>query len=107
MQGQEIISKPKTEQSIREITIPRFLAKNIEEYIKSLKDYPDDKRIFAISAEALQHTMKRHILMSGVPKIRIHDLRHSHVALLINQNIQPYNLTLLKNAWDMQILELP
>ena len=33
--------------------------------------------------------MKAHIKMAGVKKIRVHDLRHSHVAYLINQGVKP------------------
>lgn len=51
--------------------------------------HPDDARLFPIVAEALQHTMKRHIAKAEVKKIRVHDLRHSHCAYLINQGIQP------------------
>mgnify|MGYP003294729738 CR=1 FL=1 len=39
--------------------------------------------------EAVQHKMKRHIEMAGVKKIRVHDLRHSHVAFLIHQGVEP------------------
>ena len=35
-------------------------------------------------AEAVQHKMKNHIEKAGVKRIRVHDLRHSHVSLLIN-----------------------
>lgn len=40
-------------------------------------------------AEALQHKIKRHIAKAGVKTIRVHDLRHSHVAYLIHQGVQP------------------
>lgn len=33
--------------------------------------------------------MKRQIAKAGVKDIRVHDLRHSHVAYLINQGIEP------------------
>ena len=33
--------------------------------------------------EAVQHKMKRQIELAGVKKIRVHDIRHSHVAYLI------------------------
>ena len=45
--------------------------------------------MFPIVAEALQHTMRRHIAKAEVKKIRVHDLRHSHCAYLINQGVQP------------------
>ena len=33
--------------------------------------------------------MKRHAEKAEVKKIRVHDLRHSHCAYLINQGVQP------------------
>ena len=51
--------------------------------------YPSDERIFPVVAEAVQHKMRRHIEKAGVKKIRVHDLRHSHVAYLIHQGVEP------------------
>lgn len=50
---------------------------------------PDNERLFPIVAEAVQHKLKRECVKSGVKQIRVHDLRHSHVAYLINQGVQP------------------
>ena len=50
---------------------------------------PDDERIFPIVAEAVQHALKRHAEKAGVKRIWVHSLRHSHVAYLINQGVQP------------------
>lgn len=33
--------------------------------------------------------MKRQIKVAGVKKIRVHDLRHSHVAYLIEKGVEP------------------
>lgn len=33
--------------------------------------------------------MKNHIEKAGVKRIRVHDLRHSHVAYLIHQGVEP------------------
>lgn len=41
-------------------------------------------RIFTITKSYLHHEMDRGVKASGVKRIRIHDLRHSHVSLLIN-----------------------
>ena len=43
-----------------------------------------DTRIFQITKSYLHHEMTRGCASSGVKRIRIHDLRHSHVSLLIN-----------------------
>jgi len=49
---------------------------------------PDNERLFPIVEEAVQHKLKRECVKSGVKQIRVHDLRYSHVAYLINQGIQ-------------------
>lgn len=85
----DIITSPKTEGSIRTIDIPEFLTDEIRDYYNRLYDYPKEKRLFPIGAEALQHKMKRDIIKAGIKKIRVHDLRHSHVAYLIHQGVQP------------------
>ena len=69
--------------------IPEFLKEEIEVYIGRLYKYPDDARLFPMVAEALQHKIKRHIEKAGVKMIRVHDLRHSHVAYLIHQGVPP------------------
>ena len=43
-----------------------------------------NERLFPISKSYLHHEMDRGVKACGVKRIRIHDLRHSHVSLLIN-----------------------
>ena len=85
----DVITAPKTEQSVRVIELPEFLTQEIKEYVDKLYELPDDERIFPIVAEALQHKLKRQAEKAGVKKIRVHDIRHSSVAYLINQGVQP------------------
>ena len=87
--GQDIITSPKTENSVRFVDVPAFLIKEITDYINSLYKYPKTARLFPVTAEAVQHVMKRHTEKIGLNKIRVHDLRHSHVAYLINQGVAP------------------
>ena len=87
--GEDVITTPKTEQSIRTIDIPNFLKNEIKEYCDRKYAFPDDERLFPVGAEAVQHKMKRMIGKAGVPKIRVHDIRHSHVSYLINQGVEP------------------
>ena len=49
-----------------------------------LYGYVEGERIFNISKSYLHHEMDRGAKESGVQRIRIHDLRHSHVSLLID-----------------------
>lgn len=65
------------------IAIPDFLAKEVEDYLL-LYPCKSDERIFQVSKSYLHHEMERGCKASGVKRIRIHDLRHSHVSLLID-----------------------
>ena len=87
--GADIITSPKTEQSIRTIIIPEFLKQELQEYVARIYDCSDSQRLFPMVTEAVQHKMKRNIEKAEVKKIRVHDLRHSHVAYLIYQGVQP------------------
>ena len=89
LDGEDVITTPKTETSNRTISIPNFLKEEIQAYIDGHYGMPDDERLFPIVARTLQKRMKKYMEISGVKKIRVHDLRHSHVAYLINQGVQP------------------
>ena len=88
-EGRDIITTPKTEQSARVIDIPQFLTQELKDYVDKLYGISDDERIFPIVPEAVQHKLKRECEKSGVKKIRVHDLRHSHGADLIHQGVEP------------------
>ena len=48
---------------------------------------PEKKdRLFTIKKSLLEREMKRGSEVAGIMKIRIHDLRHSHVSLLIDMS---------------------
>ncbi len=84
LDGQDIITDPKTPKSTRTIAMPDFLCEEVQEYIQSLyKPNPTD-RIFPVTKSYLHNEMKRGCNLSGVKKIRVHDLRHSHCSLLID-----------------------
>ena len=87
--GKDIITTPKTEQSIRVLEIPKFLADELRDYMEHMYELPTTERIFPIGQEAVQHKLKHNVEKSGVKKIRVHDLRHSHASYLINQGVEP------------------
>lgn len=86
---QDVITPPKTEKGTRDIIMPRFLCNELIEYKKLLYGCDDDTRLFTMSKCALYYPMKKYSQLAGVPRIRLHDLRHSHVALLIEHNVSP------------------
>lgn len=79
----DVITDPKTAKSNRTVKMPRFLAEEMQECISSLYGIGENDRIFEITKSYLQHEMARGSKAAGVKKIRIHDLRHSHISLLI------------------------
>ena len=79
-----IITSPKTKKSNRTIKMPPFLCEEMQEYIKMLYDIKPDERLFTVTKSYLNHEMERGAKQAGVKKIRVHDIRHSAVSLLIN-----------------------
>jgi integrase len=83
LKGRDVITSPKTPKSNRTIKMPKFLSEEIKEYIGMLYDIGENDRIFTITKSYLHHEMDRGAKESGVQRIRIHDLRHSAISLLI------------------------
>ena len=81
---EDVITPPKTLKSNRTIKMPQFLCDEMQDYMGMLYGLKEDERIFTISKSYLHHEMNRGSKVSGVKRIRVHDLRHSHVSLLIN-----------------------
>lgn len=81
---QDVITPPKTKKSIRIIQMPDFLVQEIQDYLKQLYGVEHDTRIFPLSKNQLKRAMEKGCKASGVKVIRLHDLRHSHVSLLID-----------------------
>ena len=79
-----IITSPKTKKSNRTIKMPKFLCEEMQEYIGMLYGLQKKDRIFTITKSYLHHEMDRGARAAGVKRIRIHDLRHSHISLLID-----------------------
>lgn len=80
----DVITDPKTPKSNRTIKMPQFLAEEMQEYLNQLYRIGKNDRIFEITKSYLHHEMDRGSQEAGVKRIRIHDLRHSHISLLID-----------------------
>lgn len=85
----DYITSPKTESSNRKITIPKFLQGEIKEYLDRQYELAPDERIFPITDRAVQKKMRQKTEEAKLKPIRVHDLRHSHIALLIEKGLQP------------------
>lgn len=84
MNGKDVITSPKTVKSNRIVVMPEFLCEEMQDYFQMYYSLAPDQRIFQFSKSYLKHEMERGCKETGVPIIRIHDLRHSHVSLLIH-----------------------
>lgn len=84
LKGRDVITDPKTVKSNRVIQMPEFLCDEMQDFLKAIYRVGENDRIFAITKYYLHHEMDRGCRASGVKKIRIHDLRHSHISLLID-----------------------
>ncbi len=81
---QDVITTPKTEKSNRTIKMPQFLTDEIQDYLKMLYDIGENDRMFTVTKSYLHREMDRGAKEAGVKRIRIHDIRHSAVSLLID-----------------------
>lgn len=83
LHGVDTVTDPKTPKSVRTIVMPAFLRDEMADFIEMRDDVAPDERLFAVTKHFLAHEMERGCKASGVKRIRIHDIRHSHVSLLI------------------------
>ena len=84
LNGQDLITTPKTEKSNRVIKMPQFLADEMQDYLKQLYGIESNDRMFTVTKSYLHREMDRGAKEAGVKRIRIHDIRHSAVSLLID-----------------------
>jgi integrase len=87
--GRDIITPPKTPKSKRNITIPPFLAEELREYTSRLYGIMEDERMFRFTKSYMEHEIIKGIQKSGVKRIRLHDLRHSHASMLVEMGFTP------------------
>lgn len=87
--GKDLVTPPKTPKSTRTITIPEFLSVQLKQHINSIYDRTDRVEIFPYNKSFFSYEMEKGCKATGVKKIRLHDLRHSHASLLIDLGFSP------------------
>ena len=92
IKGKEMVTSPKTEKSNRRIDLPEFLCREMEDYFASLYKVDGKSRLFPVTKYYMHHELDRGCRKAGVKRIRIHDLRHSSCALLINLGYSPIQI---------------
>ena len=89
LDGTYKLTPPKTKNSVRSIVLPSSLTTQLEEYRAQTKA-ADNDLIFGngqspMPFQTLWNHFSAYIKKSGVKRIRLHDLRHSHTSLLVNK----------------------
>ena len=74
---------PKTNSSRRVVQMPPFLEEELASVIYR-KGVQLRERIFSFTHLRMWKRLQSEIEIAGLPRIRVHDLRHSHVSLLID-----------------------
>ena len=93
LNGKDIISTPKTDSSSRIIIIHEELIDSLREYIASIYQSKPASRLFpGKTKHFFEHEMKRGIKESGVKKIALHCLRHSHASMLVEMGFNPIEI---------------
>lgn len=83
VRGKELILDTKTPKSRRVVPLPETLCDEIKTYYAALYEPQPDDRLFPYTKSYFHRQMQLGCDACGMEKIRLHDLRHSHAALLI------------------------
>jgi integrase len=103
IKGESLLQEPKTKNSVRTIYIDDDIIKvlrkqKIKQNLERLKYggvYKEHNMVFAqetgefVNAQAVNGLFARFISQSGLPKIRFHDLRHTHATILLSMEVNP------------------
>lgn len=86
-----VITNPKNRSSVRDVPIPSLLAEELRRNVEALRRMPyyseewflvgGPKPVADTTLEVFKDECER---IAGIPHIRVHDLRHSYVSMLIN-----------------------
>ena len=90
IQGEDVITEPKTPKSNRVIQIPDLLISEIRSFLDGMPPMkPEDRLIAGVSKNSIERELKRGIYSKGLPDIHPHCLRHSHTALIAALGASP------------------
>ncbi|GMA51830.1 site-specific integrase [Alicyclobacillus contaminans] len=101
--GQPLIKEPKTEKSRRAVALStetvnalrKHKAKQTKERLKMGAEYQDHDLVIArpngyyMHPKTFDDAWYRALKKSGLPRIRFHDLRHTHASLMLLQGVHP------------------
>ena len=87
LKDKDIITSPKTKGSIRTIKIDDILAQDIKDYLDKARYILNNDFIFRYTKPYYLEIFRGIALKVLRKRLRIHDLRHSHASLLINNGV--------------------
>ena len=85
----DYITTPKTLGSIRKVLLPETLISDLQLYFSETSKINQNKkniktvRIFNLKSSQLRYILEKYSLQANLPKIRLHDFRHSHASYLL------------------------
>ena len=88
--GKDILGPTKTKNSVRVTPLPDFVYEELKYYVEGIYGITPTDRIFYFTKTALNKELDSLCKKSGVKRIRVHDLRHSHVSLLVELGYRSY-----------------
>lgn len=75
---------PKTINSYRTVAMPETVMQDLKEYTRHIYDLTDANRLFFLSYDSISRYKDTVCQENNLRRIRLHDLRHSHVSLLVD-----------------------
>jgi len=89
LNGEDLILPTKTPKSNRVVTIPLWLTEALMKFLKETGRDKGKGRLFTLNKYYLTREVQRGCTKSGVKRIRVHDIRHSHASMLIELGFAP------------------
>ena len=103
LKGRDLITDPKTPKSNRVVAMPDFLVEEMKDYLKMCYDLKPTDRLFPVTKSYLYRKMDTACKKLGLKRIRVHDLRHSHVSLLIDMG---YNAVAIADRMGHESIDI-
>jgi len=103
LKGKDVVADPKTPKSNRVVTMPDFLVEEMKDYLRMCYDLQPTDRLFPVNKSFLYRKMEGACKKTGLKRIRVHDLRHSHVSLLIDMG---YNAVAIADRMGHESIDI-
>lgn len=87
-EGKYVLKRPKSENSVREVVVPKYLMNLLENIVKQMmKEGRMGERLFPMRPDSYSSYFAKLVRKHNFPPIRFHDLRHYHASWMYSQGI--------------------